>query len=235
MSVTPDNPGTEAVTPAVGEATPEAQAPEGFVPQDKYEAQLQRLTALEQGKQAAETRAAELERIINERLDNPRSTTAQPDDVAEDIAAVEQNFQYLATNGATPEERRLARWFLGMAAHVRGLPTQFNEQIALAPLPAERRAQVQQLIKEAAQSGNRLTPEMAGQIVDLRNAQAELTKMKATPPPQPPNTSVRPSPVPINTGGTVTYAQMSAEWPTATPQRKDELRALEKAGKVVPG
>ena len=236
MSVTPESVGTEPVVvdPAAGgggagEPTP---ASDGDV-QAKYEALLERLTALETGKQAAEEERDTLLSRINERLEPSTLHQAQPG--AEDIAAFESQLAYTASNATDPNERRAASWMLGLAAYVRGMPSQFSEQMAMAPLDKTTRQQVQEVMKEAAASGNRITPEFARELVSMRAAQDELTKLRAQPAPPPPNTRVVPSPVPLNASGNVTYAQMNAEWPTATPARKDELRALERAGKVVPG
>jgi hypothetical protein len=201
--------------------------------QVKYDGLLERLTALETGKRAAEEERDDLLSRINERLEPSTLHQAQPG--AEEIASFEQQLLYTASNDADPANRRAASWMLGLANYVRGIKPELSEQMAMAPLDAATRQQVQAIRKEAAEAGNQITAEFARELLGMRAAQDQLTKLRAAPPPQPPHTRVVPSPVPINAQGNVTYAQMNAEWATATSARKDELRQLERAGKLVPG
>ena len=233
MSVTPEPIGTEPVEPAAGgggvspEPTPVA---DGEL-QAKYDALLGRISEAE----AVKAENARLVDLINNRLEPTHAPPAQPDEISARMERFEQSLLYTLHNGQTESEKDAAASLLGFFQFTRGLPGQFSEQMALAPLDTATRQQVQAVMKEAASSGSRITPEFAREVVNMRNAQSELTKLQALPTPQPPNTRVVPSPVPINAQGGVTYAQLNAEWPTATNARRDELRQLERAGKIVPG
>lgn len=235
---TTTTPGTDPVADAGGVSGTDTTPPEGSdlqakldALQAKYEANLERLTPLEE---AARERD-QLRQLINERLET-NAPPAQPDEITTRQSRFEQSLWFSYANGSEAE-KDMAASLLGLFGYTRGLAGQFEEKLALAPLDEPTRKQVQQVMKEAADQGNRITPAFARQLIQTRSAMAELEKLKAQPQAPPPNTRVVPNAGPVNgaSTGTITYEKLNSEWATATPQRKDELRALERAGKVVPG
>lgn len=227
MSVTPDEPGTVPAQPEAGgggepEPTPTTEGG------DKYEALLQRLTGMEQRVSAAEQERDTLLARINNGLEPQRSTTAQPDEISRRVSRFEQTLHYNLENG-NEAEKDLAATMLGFFNFVRQMPGQFSEQVALAPLDVATRQQVQAEMKAAADQGVRMTPEYAREIINLRAQSAELTKLKAQPPPQPPNTRVVPSPVPAPTPqGSEGFG---GAWNTATPEQRDQMMKDWREGK----
>lgn len=221
-------PGTEAETPVGGtNDIPATTPPEGFVPQERYEALLARLTPMEE---AARERD-HLRNLINERMDSPHAPPASgpSQDADDDMGAFESNLVYSANNG-TAEEKRAAKWLLGLAGYARGIRPDIDGKIEILSTPEQERAQVQQVIKEAAANGSKITVAYARSIIADRAARTELTTLKAQPPSQPPNTRVVPSPVPMVTPAGNPEA-FKGTWENATPEQRDQMFAEWRSGK----
>ena len=242
MSTAPEPIGTEPVTPAaVGGAvepdpatlTVEQVQAEREALQAKYDTLLTRITPLEAKAQEADRLTA----LINDRLGNDAPPANRADDVvAAALGRIEAQLAWQAQNGETQADRDWAMDEIAKRQFIRSLVPEFEQRMALASTPEQDLKEVAKIQSDAARMGNSITADFARAILNQRRQLADFeAKTKAAPPVVPQHTRVAPSPVPISNQGNVTYSQFSAEWPTATAARRDELRQLEKAGKVIPG
>lgn len=233
MSEAPEPVGTEPVPPAAVGSGVEPETPEGFVPQDKYEANLQRLTDLENKAKTAEGERDQLQRLINERIGTvaPPANDA-PDEFTSAVERIEARLQHQAKFGATQEDRDWALYELSRNSFMRGLPNQLEREITLRDVPAADRPEVQKLQKELSHTGEKVSIGLAAEILRLRKGISPNTPLKPDPPQVPPGTSMRPAPTAPANPNVMTQEQFDREWANGTPARKDELYRLDREGKL---
>lgn len=228
MSTTPEPLGTVPETPPVAVETPVVET---GVTQEKYEALLARITPLEE--KAAKADA--LEAKINEMIARPTSVASPANGVEdlEELAAYERDLEWTAQNG-TAEQKRAAKYELARSAATRRA---LDENRALRDqlnTPESIRDDVLSIQREAAKEGNHISGKLAREILELRR-KAAAPAAPAAPRPVDAPAAIAPTPVTKPAADAITYAQFRERWASATPAQQDELRKLERAGKVVPG